>query len=136
MQSLRGLSQVMVKVTEIAFSCYAVTDVARSLAFYEGVLGLTKTMDYQMEDGSGHWVEFDIGAGTLSLGKTEGWQPSSQGCTVGLEVENFDEAVETIKNAGATINMGPIETPVCHMLMISDPDGNPLIIHKRKPGHS
>lgn len=124
----------MVKVNEIAFSCYAVTDVPRALAFYEGVLGLTKTMDHDSEQG--HWVEFDIGSGTLSIGKTAGWEPSSQGCTVGLEVDNFDEAVDTIKAANVTVTMGPFETPVCHMLMISDPDGNPLIIHKRKPGHN
>ena len=126
----------MLKVTEIAFSCYPVTDMARSIAFYEGVLGLTKTMDHEMEDGSGHWVEFDIGSGTLSIGKTPGWEPSSQGCTVGLEVEDFEAAVSRIKEAGVTITMGPIETPVCHMLMIADPDGSPLIIHKRKPGHA
>ena len=124
------------KVIEIAFSCYPVTDMARSISFYEGTLGLTKTSDHNMEDGSGHWVEFDIGAGTLGLGKTPGWEPSPQGCTVGLEVDDFDAAVEKMRAAGVTITMGPLETPVCHMLMITDPDGSPLIIHKRKPGHA
>ena len=124
------------KITEIAFSCYPVTDMARSMASYESGLGLTKTMDHEMEDGSGHWVEFDIGAGTLGLGKTPGWKPSPDGCTVGLEVEDFDAAVAKVKAAGVTVTMGPIETPVCHMLMITDPDGSPLIIHKRKPGHA
>lgn len=119
-------------ITEIAFSCYPVTDMARSIAFYEGVLGLTKSMDHEMEDGSGHWVEFEIGPHTLGLGKTPGWEPSSAGCTVGLEVEDFDAAVTRIKERGVTITMGPLETPVCHMLMIEDPDGSPLIIHKRK----
>lgn len=123
------------KVTEIAFSCYPVTDMARAKAFYEGVLGLTCTMDHQMEDGSGHWVEFDIGSGTLGLGQMAGWNPTPQGCTVGLEVEDFEKAVEKIKAAQVPITMGPLETPVCHMLMISDPDGSPLIIHKRKLGH-
>ena len=32
--------------------------------------------------------------------------------------------------------MGPFETPVCHMVMVSDPDGNTVIIHKRKPGNN
>ena len=120
------------KVIEIAFSCYPVTDMARSIAFYEGVLGLTKTMDHEMEDGSGHWVEFDIGTGTLGLGKTPGWKPSPNGCTVGLEVEDFDAAVAKVKAAGVTVTMGLLETTVCHMRMITDPDGSPLIIHKRK----
>ncbi len=123
------------KVIEIAFSCYPVTDMARSKKFYEEVLGLNCTMDTDM-GAEGHWVEFDIAGGTLGLGRWPGWETTPQGCTVGLEVENFDEAVESIKASGAKINMGPMETPVCHMLMIGDPDGNPLIIHKRKPGHS
>ena len=53
------------------------------------------------------------------------------------EVRGYLERdVAKVKAAGVTVNMGPIETPVCHMLMISDPDGSPLIIHKRKPGHN
>jgi predicted enzyme related to lactoylglutathione lyase len=122
------------KIIEIAFSCYPSTDMARSKSFYEGVLGLKSTMDHDMGE-KGHWVEYDIGSGTLSLGKYEGWKTTSDGCTVGLEVDNFDEAVATLQEAKVTVTMGPMETPVCHMIMIQDPDGNPLIIHKRKPGH-
>ena len=122
------------KVTEIAFSCYPITDVQRARAFYEGVLGLKPTMDHEIGE-TGHWIEYDIGPGTLSLGKYADFRPTIDGCTVGLEVEDFDAAVKDIQAAGAKINMGPIETPFCHMLMIADPDGNPLIIHKRKPGH-
>ncbi len=123
------------KVIEIAFSCYPVTDIPRAKAFYEGVLGLKCTMDHDMGE-KGRWIEYEIGPATLSLGKYPDFRPTSDGCTVGLEVEDFDAAVEAVQAAGTKINMGPLETPVCHMLMISDPDGNPLIIHKRKPGHS
>ena len=83
----------------------------------------------------GHWIEYDIGAGTLGIGQAEGWKPSPDGCTVALEVENFDEAIAHVKDAGVPIKMGPFETPVCHMAMIADPDGNTVIIHKRKPGN-
>jgi catechol 2,3-dioxygenase-like lactoylglutathione lyase family enzyme len=31
------------KIQEIAFSCYPVTDMARARTFYEGILGLTVT---------------------------------------------------------------------------------------------
>lgn len=120
------------KVIEIAFSSYPVTDIARSRGFYEGVLGLTVTHE---EINVGHWIEYDIGSGTLSIGKYPGWEPTSQGCTVGLEVEDFATAVAMLQSAGVTFTMGPMETPMCHMLMIQDPDGNPLIIHKRKPSH-
>ena len=121
------------KVKEIAFSCYPVTDMDRSRSFYEDVLGLNATMDHKLENG--HWVEYDIGAGTLAIAQYEGWNPVSDGCSVGLEVLNFDEAVKTIEDSKTPISMGPIESPVCHMIMILDPDNNKIVIHKRKPGH-
>jgi predicted enzyme related to lactoylglutathione lyase len=122
------------KVTEIAFSAYAVTDIPRARQFYEGVLGLKATQDHDTS-GGGHWIEYDIGAGTLGIGKAEGWKPSADGCTVALEVENFDEAVAALKAANTPVRMGPFDTPVCHMMMVADPDGNTVIIHKRKPGN-
>ena len=51
-----------------------------------------------------------------------------------LEVENFDEAIASLKEAGVKFYWEPSETPVCHMCLISDPDGNSICIHKRKPG--
>jgi predicted enzyme related to lactoylglutathione lyase len=121
-------------ITEIAFSCYPVTDVARARAFYEGVLGLTLTMDTG-ESEKGHWLEYNIGAGTLAIGSAPGWKPSPDGCSVGLEVDDFNSTVSAIHAAQVPIKMGPFETPVCHMLMVQDPDGNVIILHHRKPGH-
>jgi predicted enzyme related to lactoylglutathione lyase len=122
------------KITEIAFSAYPVSDIPRAKAFYEGVLGLKPTMDHAT-GGGGHWIEYDVAGGTLGIGQAEGWKSSPDGCTVALEVENFDEAVASLKKAGTPVKMGPFETPVCHMMMVSDPDNNTLIIHKRKPGN-
>ena len=122
------------KVTEIAFSTYPVTDMARARAFYEGVLGLTVTMNHDMGE-SGHWIEYDVGPGTLGLGRYDGWKPTSDGCTVGLEVEDFEAAIAKLQAANVPFKMGPFETPVCRMVIVLDPDGNSLCIHKRKPGH-
>jgi len=44
----------MLKVIEIAFSCYAVTDFARARKFYEGVLGLKPTLVTEIPPDS-HW---------------------------------------------------------------------------------
>lgn len=121
------------KIQEIAFTCYPVTDMERSRRFYEGVLGLQPTMDHQME--GAHWVEYDIGAGTLSLGKAPGWSPSRDGCSAALEVDDFDRAIAELKASQVEFVFGPIETPVCFMAFVRDPDGNSVGIHKRKPGH-
>lgn len=121
------------KINEIAFSCYPVTDMARARSFYEGVLGLTATMDHQAENL--HWVEYDIGSGTLAIGLAPGMNPSRDGCSVSLEVEEFDAAIAELQAAKVEFNFGPIETPVCHMAFVRDPDGNSVGIHKRKPEH-
>ncbi|MGJ8673329.1 VOC family protein [Rubritalea sp.] len=121
------------KIQEIAFSCYPVTDMARARTFYEGVLGLKATMDEKLENG--HWVEYDIGAGTLAIGAAPGLNPSSEGCSVSLEVDDFDAALAELKQANVEFSFGPIETAVCNMAFVKDPDGNSVGIHKRKPGH-
>ena len=118
------------KISEIAFSCYPVTDMPRARSFYEGILGLKATMDHEME--GGHWVEYDIGEGTLALGKAEGMKPSPDGCSVALEVDDFEGAIQKLKEANVEFNFGPLETPVCHMTFVRDPDGNSIGIHHRK----
>lgn len=122
------------RVTEIAFSAYPATDLARARAFYEGLLGLKPTMISDTPEG--RWIEYDIGSGTLAIGCIEGWMPASDGCCAGLEMEDFDGAIAEFKAAGTPFKMGPCETPVCRMALVSDPDGNTLIIHKRKPVHA
>ena len=119
------------KIQEIAFSCYPVTDMERARTFYEGILGLTVTMDHKLEGGA-HWVEYDIGSGTLAIGLAPGMEPSRDGCSVALEVDDFDKAIEELKAAGVEFNFGPLETSVCHMAFVRDPDGNSIGIHRRK----
>lgn len=121
----------MLKVTEIAFSCYAVTDMARARKFYEGVLGLKPTTVHDSEHGQ--WVEYEFGPHCLSLGCAPGmFKPSPDGCSVALEVEHFDDAVAELKKHNVKFRIEPTATPVCHMTMIYDPDGNCICIHKRK----
>ena len=117
------------KITEIAFSCYAVTDFARARAFYEGVLGLKLGMLNEGEFGK--WAEYEIGAHTLSIGCAPNWKPNPDGCTVALEVDDFDAAIAELRDAGVKFRMEPMPTPVCRMAMIFDPDGNTLCIHCR-----
>ena len=57
----------MLKITEIAFSCYPVMDMARARKFYEGVLGLTPTMTVG-EPGGMQWTEYDIASASCACG--------------------------------------------------------------------
>jgi predicted enzyme related to lactoylglutathione lyase len=120
----------MLKVTEIAFSCYAVTDMARARKFYEGVLGLKPTTVVDSEHGQ--WVEYEFGPYALSLGSSPAFKPSPDGCSVALEMADFDAAIAHLRAHNVKFRMEPMPTPVCHMAMIFDPDGNSICIHKRK----
>ncbi|MEI9998396.1 MAG: hypothetical protein WDO13_04150 [Verrucomicrobiota bacterium] len=53
----------------------------------------------------------------------------------GLEVGNFDESIAELKGRGVPFHMEPLETPVCWLAVVLDPDSNSLFIHQRKPGH-
>lgn len=124
----------MLKITEIAFSCYPVNDMARARKFYEDVLGLKPTMIVG-EPGGMQWTEYEIATGTLSLGAgAPDWKPTATGCSVGLEVEDFDAAIAHLKANGVKFKMEPFPTPVCHMAFIFDPEGNLVCIHKRNSG--
>ncbi|MGI8437554.1 MAG: VOC family protein [Chthoniobacterales bacterium] len=117
------------KIKRIAFVGIPVTDMKRARAFYEGVLGLKATM----ESGEGSFVEYTTDEGTVSLGSMgDRWLPSEHGTCAALEVENFDEAITKLREASVPFTMDPYETPVCHMAMVQDPDGNKLMIHKLK----
>ena len=118
-------------ITEIAFTVYPVTDLARSRAFYEKTLGLTPAREFLEEGGS--FVEYDIASGTFAIGEArEGFTPTPTGASIAFEVSDFDAAVAELRKAGTPFVMEPLETPVCRMALISDPDGSALFIHQRK----
>ena len=122
----------MLKVIEMAFACYAVTDMARARKFYEGVLGLKPTT--VTESDQGKWTEYEFGPYALAIGSAPMFKPSTDGCSVALEVEDFDAAVENLKKRNVKFRIEPLTTPVCRMAMVFDPDGNSVCIHKRNLG--
>jgi predicted enzyme related to lactoylglutathione lyase len=119
------------KITEIAFAAYPVTDLKRACQFYAGTLGLKESRRWGDENKA--WVEYDIGPGTLAITNMAAeWKPSPNGGGVGLEVDDFDASIEQLKKAGVKFTWDAQDTPVCHMALVSDPDGNSICIHKRK----
>src|SRR5436190_2205352 len=122
----------MLKVIELAFCCYAVTDMARARSFYEGVIGSKPTTVNDTQHGK--WTEYEFGPYALAIGSAPAFKPSPDGCTAALEVEDFDAAIEHLRAHKATFRIEACQTPVCRMAMIFDPDGNTICIHKRNPG--
>jgi catechol 2,3-dioxygenase-like lactoylglutathione lyase family enzyme len=62
------------KVIELAFCCYAVTDMKRAREFYEDVLNLQPTTVTDTEHGQ--WTEYEFGPYVLTLGCAPGFKPS------------------------------------------------------------
>ena len=118
------------KAQKIAFTGIPVTDIKRARAFYEGVLKLKPSAEFA----EGVWIEYELGPDTLAIGSVgEQWKPSPDGTSVAIEVEDFEAAIKSLKEAEAHFAAEGIESPCCRMAVVQDPDGNKLIIHKLKP---
>jgi predicted enzyme related to lactoylglutathione lyase len=114
-------------ITSIAFIVYPVSSMERARAFYEHVLGLHKTYDYQ-----NIWIEYDVGASTFAITTTEmGHAPGAKGAVVAFEVSDFEAFIHKMKERAVSFVMEAFDTPVCRMAVIEDPDGNHITIHKR-----
>ena len=122
------------KIKDIAFTVVPVTNLKVSRAFYEEILGLKATSVYE-KDGMG-MIEYEIGSATLAIGAgAPFFKPTKEGGAVAFEVEDFGAAVSRLKEANAPFVMQGYETPVCHMAIFRDPDGNLLMVHQKKANH-
>ena len=115
-------------ITEVAFVAIPVTDAERARKFYQDLLGLKPSLT-AME---GMWVEYEIGGTTIGVGCHPAWKPSRDGTSVSFEVDDIDATIAKLKDAGVEFEMEKFESPVCFMAVIHDPDGNRLLVHKRK----
>jgi predicted enzyme related to lactoylglutathione lyase len=123
------------KVKELAFVCYPVKSIKKARDFYEGILGLKpSTTDWVKSDTSG-MIEYILGDNTaFSIGAGAGnFKPGKEGPSAALEVEDFDEAVKDLKKNNVKFLMEPMDSGVCHMTLVEDPDGNQIMIHQRYP---
>ncbi len=118
-------------IKDIAFTVYAVTDIEKARAFYEGILGLIPGSEF---DGSKNpsWIEYNVGSGVFAVGSSPDWKPSEDGAVIAFEVENFEEMVQKLKDANIPFKLEPQSFPTCHMTVVSDPDKNRVLIHKKK----
>ncbi len=120
-----------VRIVEVAFTGYPVTQIERAKEFYEGLLGLKVAVAF--EHGGRHWIEYEVGGTTIAISNmsSEQWKPSADGPVVALEVENFDDAVAALRVGGVRFLVEPMPTGVCSMAVVADPDGNSVMIHRR-----
>ncbi len=117
-------------ITSIAFTVYSVSDMAAARRFYEGVLKLSCSSNFRDE-----WIEYDLGESTFAITTIDmGHTPGAPGGVVAFEVTDLDAFVQGLKQSGVPFVVEPMETGVCRMAVIQDPDRNHLTIHKRHAG--
>ena len=117
------------KPRAVDFVSCNVTDMARAEAFYRDVLGLDVAIPW---GGPGRrFPEFEAGGTTFSLTSLP---QLPGGAIVALAVDDARAVVEELRGKGVQIVMEPLETRVCYMALIADPDGNQILIHQRKDG--
>ncbi len=114
----------MLKVTELAFSCYAVTDMTRARQFYEGVLGLNPTTIIGTR--TMQWVEYEFGPYALSHRlRARNVQAQSGRLLRRARGRGFRRRHSaTPRDTTSSSASNRCRLPVCHMAMVFDPDGN------------
>ena len=114
----------------VGFTVYPVADMKRARAFYEGVLGLKPGEDFD-----GKWQEYDFGGTTFAISTAiiEWVKPGSQG-SVAFEVSDVKGLVKDLRAKKVEFAGGEdvMETPVCTMAFMKDPDGNSISLHQLK----
>jgi catechol 2,3-dioxygenase-like lactoylglutathione lyase family enzyme len=116
------------RVEQVDFITIPTRDVDRAMCFYRDVLGLSVS---EKRD-----AEVETPNVTLSF-----WNPEGQGeefsannAGFALRVADVERAVEEVRAAGTEV-MGTVDTGVCHMGFVKDPDGNTVILHRRYAPH-
>jgi catechol 2,3-dioxygenase-like lactoylglutathione lyase family enzyme len=116
------------RVERVDFITIPTRDVGKAKAFYTDVLGLPAS---EKSD-----AEVEAPNVTLSF-----WNPESQGeefatnpAGFALRVADVQVALGEVRAAGGEVQ-GLVDTGVCHMGFIHDPDGNTVILHRRYAPH-
>jgi catechol 2,3-dioxygenase-like lactoylglutathione lyase family enzyme len=101
-------------------------DAQRSRKFYVETLGL------QPDENA--WNEFWVGDTCFAI-----WEPERFGADYApqahsialLHVEDVEAARAELEAKGVEFDGETFDTGVCHMANFTDPDGNPLTLHRR-----
>ena len=120
-------------VRGVDFFYYPVKDMQRAVVFFRDVLGLEPAEAY-----GDQWVEFNAGGVTVALDGSQempvavgdaGLRPAAA-----FACDNLDTVLETVRESGARVIVEPVAPGSCRFAVVADPDGNPVILHRRDDG--
>ncbi len=116
-------------VTGVDFVAISTKDLDTAIEFYGQTLGLP--MSVHLEERN--YAEFETGNLTLSVIDAEkmGMEHQVRGHEIALHVNDVQAARATLESRGVQFRGETLDTGVCHMALLNDPDGNPLMLHHR-----
>jgi len=116
-------------VTGTDFVVIGTADIDRAVEFYGETLGLERSKQW----GNMPVHEFETGNLTIAIMQMDAFgqefKPSNQ--PVAFQVDDVKAARARLEEAGASFIMDDIDSGVCQMAYLTDPDGNVLILHHR-----
>jgi len=103
----------------------------RTRAFYQKLFGFKRG-----EEWNNFWSEFQTSPVTLCLnGPNDSPKWNWQGpAAIALAVGDIHAAIKECRRRKVKILLSPVETSVCWMAFIADPEGNRICLHQRKDG--
>jgi predicted enzyme related to lactoylglutathione lyase len=122
-----------IAVRAVDFVMYNAKNVRKTRDFYQKIFGLKKGDEWNE-----FWSEFKTEPVTFCLNGPSkpprpGWDFTGPPC-LALAVDDVRQAVATCKKRRVKVLIPPIETSVCWMAWVEDPDGNRICLHQRKDG--
>lgn len=122
-----------IPVRALDFVMYNTKNLRRTRRFYQELFGLKRG-----EEWNDFWSEFSTEPLTLCLNGTSRsrdpkWDWRGPAC-VALAVDDVRAAIAICRQRGVKVLIEPVETRVCWMAWIADPDGNRICLHSRKDG--
>jgi len=118
-------------VRAVDFVMYCTKDMQKTRAFYQKLFGLEQGVEWNKS-----WSEFDTSPVTFCLsGPNEkpGWNWQGPPA-IALAVPDIQAAIAECRRQKVKVLIDPIESSVCWMAFIADPDGNRICLHQRKDG--
>jgi catechol 2,3-dioxygenase-like lactoylglutathione lyase family enzyme len=115
-------------VERVDFISVPVTDMERSKRFYGETLGLEAVGDggfpeYQLGENVSVYLVDPTKIGREFTGPHTG--------SIALRVPDVEDARRELEAKGVEFAGGTLDTSVCHMAFLSDPDGNAIMLHRR-----
>jgi catechol 2,3-dioxygenase-like lactoylglutathione lyase family enzyme len=116
-------------VSGVDFVCIPTQDYEKSAAFYGETIGLP----FRKRWGSMPAGEFQAGDVTIALMQMDafGQEFRPNGGPLALQVDDVEARRADLEQKGVAFLMDTMDSGVCHQAFFKDPDGNPLILHKR-----